>query len=107
MLLVVPFLLGDLDLGGFDAESDHLLSDHFVTTPYVREALTGRRTLFLGRKGSGKSALFRSLPALISDQESTPALTVPITPDAYAWEPSSSMRRVATPLKQPTARPGS
>jgi anti-anti-sigma factor len=85
MLLVVPFLLRDLDLGGFDAESDHLLSDRFVTTPYVREALTGRRTLFLGRKGSGKSALFRNLPALISDQESTPALSVPITPDAYAW----------------------
>jgi hypothetical protein len=53
--------LDDIDLGGIDAESDHKLDEYFVTTPYVSAALRGGRTLFLGRKGSGKSALFTQL----------------------------------------------
>jgi ABC-type multidrug transport system fused ATPase/permease subunit len=56
--------LADIDLGGIDAESDPGLEEYFVTTPYVLNAFSGRRTLFLGRKGSGKSALFTQLPRL-------------------------------------------
>ena len=59
--------LRDVDLGGLDAESDHKLAAHFVTTPHVEYALAGRRTLFLGRKGSGKSALFRQLPCPMAE----------------------------------------
>jgi hypothetical protein len=77
--------LVDVDLGGVDAESDRRLADYFVTTPYVRFALTGRRTLFLGRKGSGKSALFTQLPRL-AEASGREELTVAlITPDQYAW----------------------
>ena len=36
--------VGDLDFGGIDAESDFGLDEYFVTTPYVRYALEGRRT---------------------------------------------------------------
>jgi energy-coupling factor transporter ATP-binding protein EcfA2 len=76
--------LGDVDLGGFDAESDYKLAEHFVTTAYVESALAGRRTLLLGRKGSGKSALFRQLPRLVEAQ-GLPTVVIPLTPDAYSW----------------------
>ncbi len=73
-----------LDLGASDAESDRRLGEYFVTTPYVEEALSGRRTLFLGRKGSGKSALFRQFPPLVAEAGRELSV-VPITPDNYAW----------------------
>lgn len=74
----------DLDFGGIDAESDTRLDDYFVTTPYVKYALEGRRTQFLGRKGSGKSALFRQIPRL-AEERNQRLVTVLLTPDQYAW----------------------
>jgi hypothetical protein len=76
--------VGDLDFGGIDAESDFGLDDYFVTTPYVRYALEGRRTQFLGRKGSGKSALFKQIPRLANAKDSR-LVTIAITPDQYSW----------------------
>jgi len=73
-----------LDLGASDAEADRRLGEYFVTTPFVEEALSGRRTLFLGRKGSGKSALYKQLPVLIKEAGRTVEV-VSITPDNYAW----------------------
>lgn len=73
-----------IDLGASDAEADSRLADYFVTTPYVEEALSGRRTLFLGRKGSGKSGLFRQFPRLVSEAGRSVEV-VSITPDSYAW----------------------
>jgi len=64
--------LKDIDLGVIDAESDYRLSDYFVTTPYVKSALAGQRTLLLGRKGSGKSALFSQLTRLIVESGQAP-----------------------------------
>lgn len=75
----------DLDFGGIDAESDDRLHDYFVTTPYVRYALHGRKTNFVGRKGSGKSALFRQIPTLVSKSTSPGRLVLSLTPDQYAW----------------------
>ena len=77
--------IGDLDLGASDAESDRRLGDYFVTTPFVEEALSGRRTLFLGRKGSGKSALFKQFPDLLVSNGRRLSV-VSITPDQYAWQ---------------------
>jgi hypothetical protein len=77
--------LADIDLGGVDAESDVRLADYFVTTPYVRSALAGRRTLFLARKGGGKSALFTQLPRLAGDADREDLSVRLITPDQYAW----------------------
>lgn len=76
--------LADVDLGGSDAESDYKLAEHFVTTPYVQSALEGKRTLFLGRKGSGKSALFSQMPALEA-AEGRGRIVLQLTPDAYSW----------------------
>src|SRR5579864_6876019 len=75
----------DVDLGSIDAESDHNLAEYFVRTPYVELALRGRQTLFLGRKGSGKSALFRQLPRLLEGGTGRATIVIPITPDQYAW----------------------
>jgi energy-coupling factor transporter ATP-binding protein EcfA2 len=77
--------LGDVDLGGIDAESDYKLDEYFVNTPYVSSVLAGRRTLFLGRKGSGKSAVFRQLPRLVTESRLGDILVAQVTPDEYAW----------------------
>lgn len=79
--------LADVDLGGLDAESDYKLAAHFVETPHVERAIGGRRTLFLGRKGSGKSALFRQLPTIIKERNGSPLAVrvIELTPDEYAW----------------------
>lgn len=89
----------DIDLGGFDAESDHKLAEDFVRTPLVDQALTGRSHLFLGRKGSGKSALFRQLPQLASDAGG-PAMLLDVTPDDYAWSALKAYREQGLGLEQ-------
>ncbi|WP_222115538.1 P-loop ATPase, Sll1717 family [Kocuria palustris] len=76
--------LGNIDFGGVDAESDVSLNDYFVTTPYVRSAFEGRRTQFLGRKGSGKSALFLQIPRLAKDRDER-IVAISRSPDHYAW----------------------
>jgi hypothetical protein len=76
--------VGDIDLGGFDAESDHKLAEDFVRTSYVDAALSGKRTQMLGRKGSGKSALFTQLPRL-AEEAGLGVSVLPLTPDSYAW----------------------
>jgi len=76
--------LGHVDLGGLDADADHKLADYFVTTEHAKVALSGRRTLFLGRKGSGKTALFLQLPRLYGESGRRLGV-IQVTPDQYAW----------------------
>ena len=54
------------DFGSVDAESDDLLARCFEVHPALEEILTGRRFLVLGRKGSGKTAIYTKL---LSPQE--------------------------------------
>jgi hypothetical protein len=58
-------LLSRVDFGRFDAESDPNLLDYFVVTGTAREAAEGQQ-LVVGRKGSGKTALFRHLADRLS-----------------------------------------
>lgn len=81
MTLPGGLTLGDLDLGGSDAESDTRLDEHFVRTPYAREAVQGKRRIFLGRKGAGKSGLCRILPIISEDN----VLVRILSPDDYSW----------------------
>ncbi len=55
-----------------------------MQTEYVRAALDGSSTTFLGRKGSGKTALFQQLPDLYRNA-GRPIITIAVTPDEYAW----------------------
>lgn len=49
--------LDDIDLGRLDAESDSKLADYFIETGAAGRVLSGKQ-LVLGRKGTGKTALF-------------------------------------------------
>jgi hypothetical protein len=75
----------DFELGPPDAEADRKLASYFVRTPYVESALRLRRSLYLGRKGSGKSALFTQLSRLIPEAGFANTKVIEITPDQYAW----------------------
>ncbi len=77
--------LADVQLGTPDAEADRRLAAYFLKTPHVDAALQLRRTLFLGRKGAGKSALFTQLPRLVREAGYTSAKVILVTPDQYAW----------------------
>lgn len=77
--------LADVQLGAPDAEADKRLANYFLTTPHVEAALHLRRTLFLGRKGAGKSALFTQLPRLVAEAGHPNTKIILVTPDQYAW----------------------
>lgn len=83
-LNVAGLKVADIELGGFDAESDKRLAEYFVATSYTTNLASGKGTLFLGRKGSGKSALFTQMPRLLAVQATQLSL-VSLTPDQYAW----------------------
>jgi hypothetical protein len=55
-------VLQRVDFGRFDAETDEKLLDYFVQTGTASETTTGK-SLVVGRKGSGKTALFRYVAA--------------------------------------------
>ncbi len=77
--------LRDVQVGTPDAEADRRLATYFLRTPHVEAALQLRRTLFLGRKGAGKSALFTQLPRLVAEAGHQATKVISVTPDQYAW----------------------
>lgn len=81
----MPVTLQDVDFGSADAESDARLGEYFLATGYVREALTGKKTIFLGRKGAGKTALFQQLPELYRQEGLEDLVTISMSPDQYPW----------------------
>lgn len=60
-------LLERVDFGRYDAESDPNILEYFLVTGTAREAATGTQ-LVVGRKGSGKTALFRHLEATLDSR---------------------------------------
>ena len=49
------------DFGGIDADADELLKDCFQDHPAYQAARDHKRFLIIGRKGSGKTAIFKKL----------------------------------------------
>jgi hypothetical protein len=80
-LLAQGKTLSDVDLGSIDAESDRNLSEYFLKTQWALKAVSGRRTHVIGRKGSGKSAIFAQLATIDENRR----LVELITPDQYSW----------------------
>lgn len=77
--------LKSLRLGEYIAENEiEGLNDYFVETAAYRAALDGRQSIFVGRKGSGKSANFLALSAHL--QADTRNLVCVIKPVAYELE---------------------
>jgi len=74
--------LSKIDLGKDEAEQDEKLSRYFLKTKNYENALAGTKTIILGRKGSGKSAIFK----LLSDEMPKNGIeVVALTPDQYSW----------------------
>jgi hypothetical protein len=74
--------LNKIDLGNDEAEQDARLEEYFLRTSYYRNAMNGSKTLVIGRKGSGKSAIFILLE---KDIINTGNMVIKITPDQYSW----------------------
>ena len=71
-------------LGHPDALQDNRLLDYYVETKEFDDAIQGRRTLFIGRRGSGKSANFQAIRDHLNGRTNT--LVVPIAPDDFELE---------------------
>ena len=73
-----------LYLGHADALQDNRLLDYFVPTKEFEDAVEGRRTLFIGRRGSGKSANFQAIKEELRQSPNT--ILVEIAPDDFELE---------------------
>jgi ABC-type multidrug transport system fused ATPase/permease subunit len=74
--------LARIDLGKDEAEQDRSLREYFLKTTNYKNSLAGTKTIVIGRKGSGKSAIF----TLMRDElEKSGAVVIPVTPDQYSW----------------------
>jgi hypothetical protein len=80
-----------VDFGRFDAESDQNLRDYFVDTGSFKRLLEGQRQFVIGRKGAGKTAIFRQAQATLRDQSNVP---VPIEFSDYAWENHKAVKEL-------------
>jgi energy-coupling factor transporter ATP-binding protein EcfA2 len=78
-------LLKDLRFGELAAESDDKLFDYFVVTPIAERIVTRNVGLVLGRKGSGKTALFRQAEELLKQFGHGQVKVVRLNMDDHAW----------------------
>ena len=78
----------EIYLGHPDALQDTELLKYFVPTKEFEDAIEGRRMIFIGRRGSGKSANFQAIKEALSEKPDT--LTIEIAPDDFELEELSS-----------------
>ncbi|HEX6800418.1 MAG TPA: hypothetical protein VF116_22090 [Ktedonobacterales bacterium] len=74
----------NLFLGQPDAMVDYTLMEYFIETPQYRQALNGVKQMFVGRKGAGKSAIFRALQEELRNRQR--AILVAIAPTDFQFE---------------------
>ena len=73
-----------LYLGHPDALQDNHLLDYFVPTKEFDDAVEGRRSIFIGRRGAGKSANFQAIRDELNERTRT--FTAAIAPDDFELE---------------------
>ncbi|WP_369776571.1 P-loop ATPase, Sll1717 family [Streptomyces sp. R33] len=71
-VFVRPFQLAELRFGAEEAERDDLLDESYVGRHSLERILVHERTIVIGDRGSGKSAIFRKL----AEEQSIEALPV-------------------------------
>ena len=78
--------LKSLQLGEYVAENEieNLTEEYFVETAAYAEAVSGRHTVFVGRKGAGKTATFLKMSADLSGDKRN--IVVSIRPIAYEMQ---------------------
>jgi hypothetical protein len=74
--------LTGLFMGSLDARADFDLSAYFIETPEFKQAESGRRHLFVGSKGSGKTANFEILRERLAGRN---VATVTIAPAEFEF----------------------
>ena len=92
-------LLRNVYLGHPDALQDNELLDYFVQTKEFLDAIEGRRTIFIGRRGSGKSANFQAIRAHLSEEANV--VNVDILPDDFQLERITDFLEHAVDLPDP------
>ncbi|MBO3752087.1 ATP-binding protein [Streptosporangiaceae bacterium NEAU-GS5] len=88
-LALSPKVLERLDFGAPAAERDIArgLEHYFVESPAFNRVQSGAKTIVLGSRGSGKSAIFQVLAKRARDAG---ARVIELTPDDYSYELLSS-----------------
>ena len=84
--------LSDYDFGELAAESDKKLFDYFVVTPIAETVVNKNIGLVLGRKGSGKTALFRQTEELLEKFEKPGVRVIRLNMDDLAWAALADFR---------------
>lgn len=82
-------LVHGLFLGSLDARADFHLPEYFIKTPEFIQAREGQRHLFVGAKGSGKTALFEELKSELGRRNSV--LLVSISPAEFEFSRLSAV----------------
>ena len=75
-------IIEKIELGSDSAETDKILDSAFIETRQYLDALSGSKRLILGRKGTGKSAIYRMLSKRLDSGNQT---IVQITPTKIFW----------------------
>ncbi len=84
----------NVDFGRIDAESDSKLGEYFVDTGILRRVQKGERQLIVGRKGSGKTALFQQAERGINDTR-----IIRMEFSDYAWETHKAIVELGLPAE--------
>ncbi len=83
-----------LSFGEVDAESDARLADFFVDTGVMRRLGDGSRQFVIGRKGSGKTALFQQ-----AQKELRGSHVISMEFSEYAWEQHKAVKELGLPAE--------
>lgn len=86
--------LNTLNFGEVDAESDLRLADFFVDTGVLKRLAIGQRQFVIGRKGSGKTALFQQAQTSLK-----PTRVIPMEFSDYAWEQHKAVKELGLPAE--------
>ena len=92
-------LIRSIYMGHPDAQQDLELNSYFVPTKEFHDAIDGKRSIFVGRRGSGKSANFKAINEELSRKHNI--VNVEILPDDY------QLKRITNFLKDTTHPPDS
>jgi len=84
------------DFGKIDAESDDILISCFEDHPAFDETMQGERTVVLGRKGTGKSAIFRKL----LDSRNNTTFVLGQNFEGYPWSYHNAQGSQEVPAEQ-------
>ncbi|WP_395244282.1 P-loop ATPase, Sll1717 family [Agromyces sp. MMS24-K17] len=86
--------LADYDFGELAAESDKKLFDYFVVTPIAETVVKKNIGLVLGRKGSGKTALFRQAEELLGRFGRSNVSVIRLNMDDLAWAAFTDFKKL-------------